>query len=118
MKEREYGDYVQDIIDSIDAIEEFVKEIDFEDFKKDRKTAYASVRSIEIIGEATKHIPASIRNKYSQIPWKDMAGMRDKAIHEYLGVDLKVIWRAAMEELPRIKPLIKKVLAELGKKIP
>jgi len=118
MKKREYGDYVQDIVDSIDAVEEFVKRINFEDFRKDKKTSYATVRSIEIIGEATKHIPASIRIKYPEIPWKDMAGMRDKTVHEYFGVDLKVVWKAATEELPRIKPLIKKVLAELEKKTP
>jgi len=68
MKEREYGDYVQDIIESIGAIEEFVREMNFEDFKKDRKTTYAAVRNIEIIGEATKHIPASIRSEYPEIP--------------------------------------------------
>lgn len=113
MKNREYGDYIQDILDSIDAIEEFVKEMQFKDFSKDKKTIYAVVRGVEIIGEATKHIPASIRNKYPKIPWKDMSGMRDKVIHEYFGVDLKVVWRTAKEELSPIRPLIRKVLEEL-----
>jgi uncharacterized protein with HEPN domain len=116
MKSREYGDYIQDILDSIDAIEEFVRESQFKNFSKDKKTIYAVVRGIEIIGEATKHIPASIRNKYPEIPWKDMSGMRDKVIHEYFGVDLKVVWNAAKQELPPIKPLIKKVLEELENK--
>jgi len=90
---REYGDYIQDIMDSIDAIEEFVKDIEYDDFEDDKKTVFAVTRAIEIIGEATKKIPVSLRNKYPQIPWKDMAGMRDKLIHEYFGVDVDVLWK-------------------------
>lgn len=111
-REREFGDYIQDIFDSIEAIEEFIKGMNFEDFEKDKKTVYAVVRSIEVIGEATKHIPAFIRKRYPSIPWKDMAGMRDKVIHEYFGVNLKVVWKAAKEELPPLKQLIRKILAE------
>jgi uncharacterized protein with HEPN domain len=115
MKNREYGDYIEDISDSIDAIEEFVKEMNFEDFKKDRKTIFAVVRCIEVIGEATKHIPKSIRNRYPGIPWKDLAGMRDKVIHEYFGVDFKVVWETATRHLPEIKPLIQKVMEDMEK---
>ena len=77
MKEREYGDYVEDILESIKAIEEFVEGMNFKDFEKDKKTVFAVIRSIEIIGEATKNIPTSIRNNNPKIPWKEMAGMRD-----------------------------------------
>jgi len=115
MKNREYGDYIEDILDSINAIKEFVKGIDFEDFTKDKKTIYAVVRGIEIIGEATKHIPISIRNKYPEIPWKDIAGMRDKVIHEYFGVDLKVVWETVTRHLPEIRPLIQNVLNDMEK---
>jgi len=113
MKNREYGDYVEDILDSMNAIEEFVKGMDFEDFKKDRKTVFAVVRGIEIIGEATKNIPESIRDRYPDIPWKDMAGMRDKVIHEYFGVDLGVVWETATRHIPEIMSLIQKVLKDM-----
>jgi uncharacterized protein with HEPN domain len=64
MIKREYADYLQDILESIEALEEFVKDMRLKDFKKDRKTVFASIRCFEIIGEATKNIPRSIRNKY------------------------------------------------------
>ncbi|MEW5759871.1 MAG: DUF86 domain-containing protein [Candidatus Thermoplasmatota archaeon] len=116
MRNREYGDYIEDISVSIDAIEEFVKDINFEDFKRDRKTIFAVIRAIEIIGEATKHIPKAIRNRYPKIPWKDMAGMRDKVIHEYFGVDVRVVWETATRHLPEIRPLIQNVLKDMEKK--
>lgn len=83
MKKRVYGDYIQDILDSVDAIEDFVKEMNFEDFKGDRKTIFAITRAIEIIGEATKKIPKSYKDKYQEVPWREMAGMRDKLISKH-----------------------------------
>ena len=112
MKKREYGDYLEDISDSINAIEEFVKGMEFEDFTKDRKTIFAVVRCIEIIGEATKNIPKSIKSRYPEIPWKDMAGMRDKVIHEYFGVDLKRVWRTVKKDIPNLKSLFKRILKD------
>ncbi|MBU1598699.1 DUF86 domain-containing protein [bacterium] len=112
MKSREYGDYIQDILDSIIDVEQFVKGIRFEDFAEDRKTIFAVIRGIEVIGEAAKCIPNLIRDRYPEIPWKAMAGMRDKIIHEYFGVDLKVVYKTATQHLPKIKPLIQKVLEE------
>ena len=81
---REIADFIQDIIEAIDDIEAFTQELDFEAFKQDRKTIYAVTRAIEIMGEATKNIPDSTRNKYPQVPWKQVAGMRDKLIHGIL----------------------------------
>ena len=66
--------------------------MNLEEFKSDEKTSYAIVRCIEIIGEATKQIPSEVRDKYPEIPWRDMAGMRDKRIHFYFGLDVKKIW--------------------------
>ena len=114
MKEREYGDYIEDILDSIKSIEEFIKGMNFDDFENDKKTVFAVIRSIEVIGEATKNIPKSIIEKYPKIPWKDMAGMRDKVIHEYFGVDLKVVWKTIKEKIPVVKPLVQEVLKSLG----
>ena len=115
MKKREYGDYVQDILESIYDIEKFTEEMDFESFTKDKKTIYAVVRAIEIIGEAAKNIPKSIRGKYSKIPWKKLAGIRDKLIHEYFGVDLEILWEVVKKDIPMLKPLIQNVLADLEK---
>jgi uncharacterized protein with HEPN domain len=70
------------------------------------------VRSLEVIGEAAKKMPDSMREKYPEIPWKRMTGMRDKLIHEYFGIDLEIVWEVVTNELPPIKPLIQKVLEE------
>ena len=114
MKKRDYRDYLQDIIDSIDDIESFTENMSFEDFGKDRKTINAVIRSVEVIGEATKKIPRSIRNKHPSIPWKKMAGIRDKMIHEYFGVDIEILWKTIKEDIPSLKPLIQDVLKSLG----
>lgn len=109
---REYGDYLQDIADSIKEIEEFTKGMSLGDFKKDKKTINAVIRSLEIMGEAAKKIPNDMRKKYPDVPWKEMAGIRDKLIHEYHGVDLEIIWKVVKEELPPVKPNIAKLLNE------
>lgn len=113
MRNRIYLDYVQDIIDSIRDIESFIKGMDFEEFKKDRKTINAVVRSIEVIGEASKKLPASITVKYPAVPWKKMAGMRDKLIHEYFGIDLEILWKVAKEDIRSIRPFVRQILTDL-----
>ena len=113
MKKIELGDYIQDILEAIGEVEDFTTGMQFDDFVKDKKTINAVVRSLEVIGEATKKIPDSFREKYSEIPWKRMAGMRDKLIHEYFGIDLEIVWEVIDNELPPIKPLIQKVLEDI-----
>jgi uncharacterized protein with HEPN domain len=111
MKE-EFLDYVEDIIEAMDDALEFVKGMEYDVFAKDRKTVYAVIRALEIIGEAVKNIPVPVKNRYSQIPWKDMAGMRDKVIHEYFGVDLKRVWSTVKNDIPNLKPKFEKVLRD------
>ncbi len=106
---REYSDYIEDIIDAMDKASSFINGISFEDFKSDDKTIFAVVRAIEIIGEASKQIPESARQKYPEIPWKDMAGMRDVMIHNYISVDKETVWLTANETIPQIRPMIEEM---------
>lgn len=110
---KEYRDYIEDILNSILKIEQFIDELTFEDFKSDDKTVFAVIRALEIIGEAAKKIPQPLKDKYPQIPWREISGMRDKLIHGYFGVDLKVVWDTIKIDIPDLKPLINKMLSEL-----
>ena len=96
----DYRDYINDIWESVKDIENFVKGFSFKDFIGDKKTVNAVIRCLEVIGEAAKKIPGKIRKKYPDVPWKEMARMRDKLIHEYHGVDLEIVWTVVKEELP------------------
>ena len=112
MKE-EFLDYIEDIIEGMEDCLSFVKGMEYEDFVKDKKTVYAVVRSLEIIGEATKNIPDSVRNRYHSVSWRKMAGMRDKLIQEYFGVDLRRVWKTAEEDIPELKPQFEKIFHDL-----
>lgn len=81
----------------------------YEEFIKDDKTIFAVTRAIEIIGEAVKKIPAQVKKRYPQITWKEMAGMRDKLIHEYFGVNLRAVWDTVKNDIPVIKPVFDKI---------
>ena len=83
----------------------------FETFIEDKKTVNAVIRSLEVLGEATKSIPISFRKKHPDIPWSKMASMRDVLIHDYMGVDLKTVWKVAQERLPELKPLLEKLIS-------
>ena len=110
---REFQVYLEDILEAIDCIDEYTKELTYETFAKDRKTIDATVRNFEIIGEATKHIPERIRKEYPKVPWKDMAGMRDKLIHGYFGVKLDVVWKTIKERLPTVRPFVEEALTKM-----
>lgn len=105
--------FINDILECIAKIEKFVGDMNFEEFLKDEKTKSAVVRELEVIGEATKNIPKSIRERYKSVPWSQMAKTRDKMIHFYFGVDYEIAWKVVKERLPEIKPSIEKVLKDL-----
>jgi uncharacterized protein with HEPN domain len=112
---REIGDYIQDISDAMNKAMEFVEGMEYEDFICDDKTIFAVIRVIEVIGEAVKNIPEDVKKEYPEIPWREMAGMRDKLIHGYFGVNLKRVWKTVKEEIPPLKPLFEKILIKLEK---
>lgn len=112
MKSRDHRDFLQDILDAITDIESFIDNVSYEEFVEDRKTLNAVIWSIGVIGEATKNIPDKIKTEHKDIPWKRMAGMRDKLIHGYFGVDTKTLYKTAKEDIPPLKAPIKKMLSE------
>lgn len=106
--------YLRDILEAMEAIERFVEGVDFNGFKSDDMRVSAVIRKFEIIGEAAKNVPENIKQKYSSIPWKDMAAMRDKLIHFYFGIKYEIVWNTIKDVIPQIRPLIREVLKNLG----
>jgi len=96
--------YLKDILEAMDSIELFIGEMDFDEFKEDDKTSSAVIRKFEIIGEATKNLPEDIKKDYPNIPWREMAGMRDKLIHFYFGIKYELVWRTVKDVIPQIRP--------------
>ena len=102
--------YLKDILAAADSIDEFTRGMSLETFQADDKTVSAVLRKLEVIGEAVKQIPDNLRDKWPGIPWKEMAGMRDKLIHFYFGVDHGLVWKAIKQRLPQIRAEIEKML--------
>jgi len=114
MRGREIADYLQDILDSINDIADFIAGMSPEAFTKDKKTINAVLRSIEVMGEASRNIPEETRQQYPQVPWRKMSGMRDKLIHEYHGVDIDTVWQTLHEDIPPLKDMIQEVIDKQG----
>lgn len=105
-------DYIEDILDAMDKAEILVQGYSFEQFEADFRTNFAVVRALEIIGEATKRLPMDLRDRYPEVPWKEMAGTRDRIIHGYDNVNLRLVWETVTQRIPAVKPLIQRILAE------
>ncbi len=106
-----YRDYLCDILDSIEKIGRFVSGMGFEEFATDDKTCYAVARALEIIGEAAKNVPDDKRACYPEVPWRQVAGMRDKLSHAYFGVDMEVVWKTVEEDLPSLRATVSRILS-------
>ena len=112
---KDYKIFIRDIIAAMESIENFVKNMNLEQLMKDDKTSSAVIRKFEIIGEASKNIPIALKDKYKDISWKSMAGMRDRLIHAYFGIDYKLVWSAIKADIPEMKPKLQRMLAQLEK---
>jgi len=109
MFKREWKLFVEDILESVEKIEEYVKDMTLDDFKQDRKTTDAVVRNFEIIGEASRYIPDDIKIKFQNVDWKAIAGLRNRIAHEYFGISLAIVWEIIKGELPILKEQMKEI---------
>lgn len=110
MSERGDIEFLSDIKEAIRRIALYIEKVQYEEFLEDIKIQDAVVRNLEIIGEAVKNISSSIKERYPQIPWKELAGIRDRLIHHYFGVNYDVVWSVAKDELVGITSQIKEIL--------
>ncbi len=115
MKKRDYGSYLEDIIEHMNYAEEFIRDMTFDEFKSDKKTVLSVTKCIEVVGEATKHIPDQIRERYPEIPWRDMAAIRDRLVHGYFKVDLSIVWTTVTIEFPELRSMLENVLADMDR---
>ncbi len=106
-------EFLRDIIDWMENVQVFVDGVDRREFMVDLKTRSAVERAMEIIGEASKHIPDDLRNQFPEVPWQGMAGMRDRVSHAYFGVDYDILWRTVTDEIPPLLLRLKNIASLL-----
>lgn len=104
--------YLNHILDAISRIEEYTKDINYESFIINNLVQAGVIREMEIIGEATKRLNLEFKEKYQDIPWRRIAGMRDKLIHDYFGVDIDAVWLTVKKDLPILKKKLEEILAK------
>lgn len=113
MTQREFRDFLQDILEAICQLEKMTQALSFAEFSTKIEIFLSAVKLIEIIGEAVKNIPDEVRVNYPNVPWKNIAGMRDKLVHEYWAIDEKVVWKVIQNNLPQLKRIIISIIEKL-----
>ena len=104
--------YLKHILDAIEEVENYLGKIGFADFEKNTLVINATIRQLEIIGEAAMRISKEFKAKNSEIPWLEIIGMRNRLIHEYFGVDIKVVWETVTNDLVKLKEILVKTIEE------
>lgn len=110
MSERDWKILFEEILECIQKIERYTNGFKFDDFASNSMVVDAVVRNIEIIGEAAKNVPFAIKEKTPEVPWKKLAGIRNRIVHEYFGIDLSIIWVIASQELSPLKTICSNIL--------
>ena len=110
MSDRHWPLLVEDILECIGRIEQYVAGLQLDAFKASQITVDATVRNLEIIGEASRNIPQDVKEAHPDLEWAKIVGLRNRVIHEYFGVDLDIIWRIINEELPTLKAQMRRLL--------
>jgi len=105
--------YLKDILEDMKSIDEFIKEMDFDSFQHNDLVTSAVIRKLEIIGEAVKNIPNTLKQSNPTVPWKIMGGMRDRLIHVYFGIKYELVWNTIKDDIPKVKPEIEKIYNDL-----
>ncbi len=106
--------YLRHILDAIQQVQQYLAGVDWDDFSSTRLVQDGVIRQIEIICEAAKHLSMQTRLKAPHVLWKEIAGMRDKLIHQYFGVDLQAVWLTANDDLPALEKAVTKLIVEWG----
>ncbi|MDO8446273.1 MAG: DUF86 domain-containing protein [Deltaproteobacteria bacterium] len=102
--------FLRHILDAVKWIDEYTHGMDYDGFRATHLVQDGVIRQLEIIGEATRNLSKEFRDKYADIPWKDMAGMRDKLIHQYFGVDIAAVWDTIQADIPGLNGSVTKIL--------
>lgn len=110
---RSPSEFIRHILDEIDYILSRISDVDYESFVRDETLKRAFVRSIEIIGEASKKLPEDIRTMQPDIEWRKVTGMRDRLIHDYFGVDYTIVWDVALNKLPELQTKLRALLKQI-----
>lgn len=110
---REVLDFLRDIWEYAGKAQKFAEAVNWEQFQQNEEKVLAIIRTLEVMGEAARHIPPEFRAQYPQVPWRGLTGMRDKVIHDYTGVDLEVVWQTVHRDLPSLQSEIGRILQEL-----
>jgi uncharacterized protein with HEPN domain len=115
MSERGDLEFLLDILEAGNRIRNYVGEMTYHEFLQDPKTQDAVVRNIEVIGEAVKNLSTSLKERQPAIEWKSIAGMRDRIIHFYFGINWEIVWSVVNDKMPEIMPRIEKLVKALNK---